>query len=78
MNKINRLYEINTVVWLDDLSKTYGRKLTLEEIPAQEWQKIKDLGFDSIWLMGVWQRSDVAKRINLEDSQFMNQIKFSP
>jgi glycosidase len=49
-----KIYQINTRVWLRKLSKVYQKEISLENIPAHEWLKIKNYGFDYIWLMGVW------------------------
>jgi hypothetical protein len=51
------LYEINTWVWLFELSQKYGETLTLSGIPAVEWDAIAAYRFDAVWLMGVWERS---------------------
>ena len=51
------LYEINTWVWLTDLSTKYGRPIDLASVPAAEWDAIAALGFNAVWLMGVWERS---------------------
>jgi hypothetical protein len=57
------IYEINTWVWLRDLSRRYGKPLTLKTIPGEEWDALGQAGFDSIWLMGVWERSPAGMRI---------------
>jgi Alpha amylase, catalytic domain len=51
------LYEINTWVWLTDISQKYGRNINLSSVPSAEWDAIAAYGFDSVWLMGVWERS---------------------
>ena len=51
------LYEINTWVWLGEQSRKAGRTLTLATVPEREWEAIASLGFDAVWLMGVWERS---------------------
>ena len=50
------LYEINTWVWLFELSQKYGETLTLSRIPAVEWDAIAAYRFDAVWFMGVWER----------------------
>jgi glycosidase len=50
------VYEINTWVWLYELSKKYGKDIDLSNVPQPEWDALA-LGFDAIWLMGVWERS---------------------
>jgi hypothetical protein len=51
------LYEINTWVWLSDLSRKYGRTVDLACVPAKEWDAIAAYGFQAVWFMGVWERS---------------------
>jgi hypothetical protein len=51
------LYEINTWIWLNELSRKYGRPITLATVPAEEWSLLSSFGFDALWLMGVWERS---------------------
>src|SRR5579862_3557881 len=60
------LYEINTWAWLEKLSARAGRTITLAEVPDTEWDTLARLGFDAVWLMGVWKRSEEARRIALE------------
>jgi hypothetical protein len=49
------LYQINTRVWLTELSRTLGRRATLEDIPDAELDRLAAQGFDWIWLLSVWQ-----------------------
>ncbi|HLJ51520.1 MAG TPA: alpha-amylase family glycosyl hydrolase [Bryobacteraceae bacterium] len=60
------LYEINTWVWLGELTRKYGRTVTLADVPAEEWDGIARWGFDSVWLMGVWERSPAGAKIARE------------
>jgi hypothetical protein len=48
------VYEINTRVWLRELSARYRRTVTLATVPSQEIAPLAALGFDAVWLMGVW------------------------
>jgi hypothetical protein len=50
------LYEINTWPWLEAISRTEGSAIDLGTVPDRYWDEIADLGFDGVWLMGVWQR----------------------
>ncbi len=58
-----KLYEINTAAWLYELSQDSGRQLTLGEVPQEHWDRLKHLGFDYVWLMGVWKRSSAGYNI---------------
>jgi len=60
------MYEINTWVWLNELSRRYKKSITLDSIPDSEWDAIADLQVDAVWLMGVWERSPAGIRIARE------------
>ncbi len=54
----------NTTVWLDQLSKKYGRPLTrLDQIPDEELDTLARRGFTGLWLIGLWERSRASQRI---------------
>jgi len=54
----------NIYVWLDQMSKKYGRTIsTLSEIPDQELDLLSSRGFTGLWLVGIWERSPASKRI---------------
>ena len=59
------IYEINTWVWLDELSRRDRTSIDLATVPASEWDAIRQLGFDAVWLMGVWERSPAGIAIAL-------------
>ncbi len=59
------IYEINAWVWLDELSRKAGHTLTLASVPDEEWDRMATLGFDAVWLMGVWERSPEGIRISM-------------
>jgi hypothetical protein len=50
------IYEVNTAVWLEALSRAAGRRLTLADLPDSVWDEITPAGADAVWLMGVWER----------------------
>ncbi len=51
------LNEINTWVWASELQVKYGKSVNLCSVPSAEWDAIERMGFDAVWLMGVWERS---------------------
>ncbi len=55
------IYQINTAVWLTDLSRKYDTDITLANVPDSVLDRLADLHMDSIWLMGVWQRSPAVR-----------------
>ncbi|MHB9105514.1 MAG: alpha-amylase family glycosyl hydrolase [Armatimonadota bacterium] len=54
----------NTYVWLDQLSKQYGRHIhRLDQIPDEELDRLARRGFTGLWLIGLWERSPASARI---------------
>jgi glycosidase len=54
----------STYVWLAQLSRQYGRHIgRLDEIPDQELATLAHRGINSLWLIGVWERSRASKTI---------------
>ena len=54
----------STYVWLDQLSRKYGRHLTrIDQIPDEELERLARWGFTGLWLIGVWERSPASKKI---------------
>jgi hypothetical protein len=62
------IYEINTWLWLDELSRKHRRPLDLATIPKQEWDALASHGFDAVWFMGVWERSSAGIDISMRDA----------
>lgn len=55
------IYQINTWVWLDSLSRAYNWPITLDNIPDKTLDELASYNVDAIWLMGIWQRSTGAR-----------------
>ena len=54
----------STYVWLDQLSRAYGRAIrTLDAIPDEELDRLRERGFTGLWLIGLWERSHASQRI---------------
>jgi len=69
------IYEINTWVWLDELSRREGTAIDLASVPASEWDAIAALGFDIVWLMGVWERSPAGIAIALANEGLVESFR---
>lgn len=54
------MYEINTRVLLNELSQASGSQVTLGTIPDKVLDEWAALGFDAIWMMGVWTTGDMG------------------
>ena len=54
----------STYVWLAQMSRQYGRAITrLDQIPDEELATLAHRGLNSLWLIGVWERSRASKTI---------------
>src|SRR5215472_6844063 len=48
------VYEINTRCWLRELAEREQRPVSLAEVPGDQFELWRGLGFTHVWLMGVW------------------------
>ncbi|HEY6014678.1 MAG TPA: alpha-amylase family glycosyl hydrolase, partial [Candidatus Limnocylindrales bacterium] len=54
----------STYVWLDQLSRSYGRPIaTLDAIPDEELDTLARWGVTALCLIGLWERSRASERI---------------
>ena len=65
------VYEINTWVWLNELTKKYEASLDLGSVPSAEWDALAQLGFNAVWFMGVWERSPAGISIANRNSSLL-------
>ena len=64
------LYQINTRVWLTDLSQSLGRHATLDDIPDVALDRLAQMGFDWIWFLSVWQTGPEAQQISRSNPEW--------
>ncbi|MDZ4659590.1 MAG: alpha-amylase family glycosyl hydrolase [Bythopirellula sp.] len=69
------LYQINTRVWLTELSQTLGRSATLDEIPNSELDLLAKQGFDWIWLLSVWQTGLAGQKVSRENPEWRREFE---
>jgi hypothetical protein len=65
------IYEVNTAIWLQELSSAAGRPRTLADVAPAEWDAVTPDGVDAIWLMGVWERSPAGLAIAKSNPSLM-------
>ena len=58
------LFQINTRVWLTELSRELGRSATLDDIPDADLDQLAGSGFDWIWLLSVWQTGPAGQQVS--------------
>jgi len=69
------LYQVNTRVWMTELSGKLGRQATLDDIPDSELDKLADTGFDWIWFLSVWQTGAEGQRISRENAGWRKEFQ---
>ncbi len=62
------LYQINTRVWLTELSRKLNRPATLDDIPLKELDRLAEKGIEWIWLLSVWQTGEEGRKVSRKNS----------
>lgn len=68
------LYQINTRVWLTELSRSLGRQATLDDISHGELDVLAKKGFDWIWMLSVWQTGADAQRVSRTNPEWRHEF----
>ncbi len=74
-SKYPLIYEINTALWLSELSRKHHQQITLGNIPAAEWDAVASLGMDAVWLMGVWERSPAGRAVAMKNESLLQDFR---
>lgn len=73
--KYPSLYQINTRVWLTELSQVLGRSATLDDIPDTELDRLATLGFDWVWLLSVWTTGESGRKISRANPEWRHEFE---
>src|ERR1043166_8073253 len=69
------LYQINTRVWLTELSRAIGKRATLDDIPDKELDRLAEMGFHWIWFLSVWQTGPEAKHVSRNNPDWRHEFQ---
>ena len=69
------LYQINTRVWLTNLSAHLQRPATLDDVGDDELDRLAGLGFDWIWLLSVWQTGAAGRRVSRANPEWRREFQ---
>ena len=69
------IYQINTPVWLTELSESLDRPATLDDIPDAELDRLVQMGFDWVWFLSVWQTGPAGQRISRTNSEWRREFQ---
>jgi hypothetical protein len=68
-------YQVNTRVWLTELSRTLGRRATLDDVPEEDLERIAEMGFDWVWLLSVWQTGEGGRRVSRTNAEWRHEFQ---
>src|SRR4051812_20592008 len=69
------LYQINTRVWLTELSQGLGRKATLDDVPDSALDAIAAAGFDWVWFLSVWRTGAAGQRVSRTNPEWRHEFE---
>jgi len=68
-------YQINTRVWLTEISHKLGRAATLDDIPDMELDRLREFGFDWVWFLSVWQTGLAGQRVARRNQKWRKEFQ---
>ena len=69
------LFQINTRVWLTEISRGLSRVATLDDIPDAELDRLAKLGFDWIWMLSVWQTGIAGRQVSRSNPEWRKEFE---
>ena len=69
------LYQVNTRVWMQLLSKQLNRSATLDDISNTALDEIASLGFDWVYFLGAWQMGDAGRAVSLRNPKWLEEYR---
>jgi hypothetical protein len=71
----NTLYQVHTRLLLSSLTQSLGRPATLDDIPDDEISRIAGLGFDWLYLLGVWHTGQIGQQLARSNQPLLTEIR---
>jgi len=75
LTKYPLLFQINTRVWLNELSRSLRRPATLDDIPEATLDRLSQMGFDWVWLLSVWQTGLVGQQVSRSNQEWRKEFE---
>ena len=69
------LYQINTRVWLTELSRALHRPATLDDIPDADLDRLAGMGFDWVWFLSVWQTGPAGQQVSRTNHEWRQEFE---
>jgi hypothetical protein len=68
------LYQVNTRVWVGELSAGLGRPATLDDVPDADLDAMAAAGFDLIYFLGVWQTGAAGRAVSRANAEWREEF----
>jgi Alpha amylase, catalytic domain len=69
------LCQINTRVWLNQLSYKIGHPATLDDISDIDLHTIANLGFDWVYFLSAWQTGEAGREVSRSNPQWLTEYR---
>jgi len=69
------LFQINTRVWLTELSRALRRQVTLDDIPDAALDRLAERGFDWVWFLSVWQTGLAGQQVSRRNPEWRKEFQ---
>jgi glycosidase len=69
------LFQINTRVWLTELSRDRRRPATLDDIPDDALDRWAAMGFDWVWFLSVWQTGLAGQQVSRTNPEWRKEFQ---
>ena len=72
MDKHPSLFQVNTRVWLKELSTQLKRPATLDDIPDSFFDELVEKGFAWLYLLSVWKTGEAGRQVSRTNTAWLN------
>ena len=69
------LFQINTRVWLKELSSDLRRPATLDDIPDAALDRVAEAGFNWVWFLSVWQTGLRGQQVSRSNHEWRKEFE---
>ena len=69
------LFQVNTRVWLTELSRNLRRPATLDDIPDVALDRLVETGFNWVWFLSVWQTGLRGQQVSRSNNEWRKEFE---
>jgi len=73
--KYPSLYQVNTRVWLNELSQELGKRVGLDDIPDALLDRLASQGFDWLYFLSVWQTGQKGRDVSRTNESWLDSFR---